>query len=105
MFARLKVDLGTRPNSLLVPERGIAELQGKNFVWVVGSDNKASQRPVKVGDSIGDSVVILEGLKPGEQIVVEGLQKVREDLPVHPMPAAQVAGAEATNALSRTGRE
>lgn len=105
MFARLKVDLGTRPDSILVPERGIAELQGKNFVWVVGSDNKAAQRPVKVGDSIGDSVVILEGLKPGEQIVVEGLQKVREDLPVHPMPAAQVAGAEATNALSRTGRE
>ena len=50
MFARIRVDAGVRPDSILVPERAVAELQGKNFVWVIGSDNKATQRAVKVGD-------------------------------------------------------
>ena len=44
MFGRIKVDLGVRPDSILVPERAVAELQGKNFVWVIGADNKATQR-------------------------------------------------------------
>jgi len=105
MFARLKADLGTRPNSILVPERGVAELQGKNFVWVVGADNKTTQRPVKVGESLGGNVLILEGLKSGERIVVEGIQKVREDAPVQPITAAESAQAETTNTLSKTGRE
>jgi membrane fusion protein (multidrug efflux system) len=107
MFARIKVDLGERPDSILVPQRSIVELQGKNFVWVVGSDNKTTQRPVKVGDLIGEDVSILEGLKPGERIVVEGLQKVREDAPVQPKTAAQIAQTETTNtnALPKTGRE
>jgi membrane fusion protein (multidrug efflux system) len=99
MFGRINVDLGLRSGSLLVPERGVVELQGKNFVWVVGSDNKASQRPVKVGDQFGEYVLILEGLKPGERIVVEGLQKVREGAPVKP-----TTGPETSNlALTPTG--
>jgi membrane fusion protein (multidrug efflux system) len=105
MFARIRVDLGVRPDSILVPERSIVELQGKNFIWVVGSDNKTTQRPVKVGDSIGENVAVLEGLKPGERIVVEGLQKVRQDAIVQPMTAEQVAQTETTNTLSKTGRE
>jgi membrane fusion protein (multidrug efflux system) len=95
MFGRIRVDLGVRPESLLVPERAVAELQGKNFVWVIGSDNKASQRPVKVGETLGGSVLIMEGLKAGERIVVEGLQKVREGAPVQPMTAAQMAAGQA----------
>jgi RND family efflux transporter MFP subunit len=95
MFARIKVDLGVRPDSILVPERGVAELQGKNFVWVVGSDNKATQRPVKVGEVSGGTVRILEGLKPGERIVVEGLQKVREGAPVNPKTGTELAMATA----------
>src|SRR5262249_24532732 len=67
-------------------------------------DDKTTQRPVKVGESVGDSVSILEGLKPGERIVVEGLQKVRQDAPVQPMTAGQVSQAETTNTLSKTGR-
>ncbi len=93
MFGRIRADLGVRPDSILVPARAVAELQGKNFVWVVGSDNKSSQRPVKVGDQIGENLLILEGLKPGERIVVEGLQKVREGALVQPMTAAQLLAA------------
>jgi membrane fusion protein (multidrug efflux system) len=98
MFARIRVDLGLRPDSLLVPERAVAELQGKNFVWVIGSDNKAAQRPVKVGQQIGEALLIVEGLKAGERIVVEGLQKVRDGALVQPMTAAQMAEAAAAQA-------
>jgi membrane fusion protein (multidrug efflux system) len=98
MFARIKVDLGARPNSILVPERAVAELQGKNFVWIIGPDNKATQQAVKVGEPLGSSVLILEGLKSGDRIVVEGLQKVREGAPVKPMTAQEMAlAAQAAN--------
>lgn len=93
MFGRLKLDLGIRPDSILVPQRAVTELQGNNFVWVIGPDNKATQRPVKVGQQIGENLLILENLKAGERIVVEGLQKVRGGAEVKPMTAAQVAEA------------
>ena len=95
MFGRIQIDLGVRPDTILVPERAVAELQGKNFVWVVGSDNKATQRTVKVGESIGGRWTILEGLKAGERIITEGLQKVREGAPVQPMTAGQKDAAAA----------
>ncbi len=101
MFARVRVDAGVRPDSIVVPERAVTELQGKNFVWVIGSDNKAAQRPVKVGEQAGEGLLILEGLKVGERIVVEGLQKVREDAPVRPMTAAQMAEAAAAQAAQQ----
>jgi membrane fusion protein, multidrug efflux system len=94
MFARIKVDLGTRPDSILVPERAVAELQGKSFVWVIGSDNKATQRAVSVGQQIGENLLIRDGLKAGECIVVEGLQKVRDGTAVQPMTAAQMDEAK-----------
>jgi len=96
MFGRIKVDLGVRPDSILVPERAVAELQGKNFVWVVAQDNKTSQRPIKVGSQFGENLMVLEGLKAGERIVVEGLQKVREGAQVQPMTATQLAQANTT---------
>ncbi len=105
LFGRIRVHAGVRPDSLLVPERAVAELQGKNFVWVVGSDNKASQRPVKLGTQFGGSLLVLEGLKPGERIVVEGLQKVRQGAPVQPMTATQLALAMSAQAGSKTAKE
>jgi membrane fusion protein (multidrug efflux system) len=84
MFGRIRVDLGDRPDSVLVPERAVAELQGKNFVWVIDDQNKATQRPVEVGDVIGSNVLITAGLKTGDRIVIEGLQKVRECAAVQP---------------------
>ncbi len=106
MFGRIRVDLGVRPESILVPERSVAELQGKNFVWVVGTDNKTSQRPVKVGTQVGEDLLILEGLKPGERIVVEGLQKVREGGEVKAMTGTQLAQATAAQASAeKTSKE
>jgi membrane fusion protein (multidrug efflux system) len=93
MFARIKVDLGTRPDAILAPERAVTELQGKHFVWVIDQENKATQRTVKLGETVGGNVLVLEGLKAGERIVVEGLQKVRQGALVQPMTAGQMAEA------------
>src|SRR5262249_42135951 len=98
MFGRIKVDLGVRPNSIVIPERAVTELQGKNFVWIIGTDNKSTQRGVTVGDAVGGAMLILEGLKAGDRIVVEGLQKVREGAVVQPMTAAQLAQGAAAQA-------
>ncbi|MHC1764517.1 MAG: efflux RND transporter periplasmic adaptor subunit [Verrucomicrobiia bacterium] len=98
MFGRIKVDLGVRPNTILVPERAVSELQGKTFAWVIGADNKAMQRAVKVGETIGAKVVVLEGLDAGERVVTEGLQKVREGAVVQAMTAEEMAQAAAQNA-------
>ena len=100
MFGRIRVDLGTRANSILVPERSVAELQGKNFVWVVSKDNKTTQRSVKVGGQVGQNLLIQEGLQAGDRIVVEGLQKVREDAQVNPMTAAQMTQASQARAAT-----
>jgi membrane fusion protein (multidrug efflux system) len=102
MFARVKVDTGIRPDSILVPERAVAELQGKSFVWIIDAENQATQRAVKVGETIGESVLIVEGLKAGERIVTEGLQKVREGAPVQPKTAAQMAQAVAAQAAQQS---
>lgn len=107
MFGRIRIDLGARPDSILVPQRAISELQGKNFVWLVGSDNKVSQRPVQVDGQVGENILILEGLKAGDRIVVEGLQKVHDGGLVRPMTAAEIAQAAqaATESASKLGKE
>lgn len=95
MFGRIVAGLGVQPDSILVPERAVSELQGQNFVWVISPDNKAGQRPVTVGRQVGERLLITQGLKPGERIVVEGLQKVRDGMVVKPMTAEEMKAAEA----------
>lgn len=99
MFARARVDLGTRKDCIEVPERAVVELQGKTFLWMVSSDGKANQRPVKAGEQNGSNFVILEGIKPGERFIVEGVQKAREGAPVTAMTAAQMAAMKSAPAV------
>ncbi|MEI6676121.1 MAG: efflux RND transporter periplasmic adaptor subunit, partial [Verrucomicrobiota bacterium] len=98
MFARVRVDLGTRKDCLEVPERAVVELQGKAFLWVLTPEGLAKQRTVKLGEQNGSNFIVNEGIKPGERIVVEGLQKVREGAPVNAMTAAQMAALKTTAA-------
>jgi hypothetical protein len=99
----------TDKDSLLLPQRAVQELQGKNFVWVVGEGDKAAQRSVKVGAEIGGDIIIIEGLKAGERVIVEGVQKVRDGAPVKPMTAVQLAEAakqaEAKNAEATPAKD
>ena len=98
MFARVRVDLGTLKDCLEVPERAVVELQGKAFLWVVSKDGKAKQRAVKVGEPNGSNILILDGLQPGECIVVDGIQKVLENAPVTAKTTAEMAALKAASA-------
>jgi membrane fusion protein (multidrug efflux system) len=96
-FARVHVHLGTRKGALLVPQRAVTELQGSYQVAVLGPGNRVEIRPVKTGDRVGSLWVIEEGLKPGEQVVAEGVQKVKQGVSVipKPFPLASSAGPAA----------
>ncbi len=83
-FARVRVPVSVRKGALLVPQRAVSELQATYSVGVVSSDNKVEMRSVTVGPRIGGLWVIENGLKPGDQIVVEGLLKVRNGSTVVP---------------------
>ncbi|MEQ8151544.1 MAG: efflux RND transporter periplasmic adaptor subunit [Smithellaceae bacterium] len=85
-YGRIRVAQSIRKEALLVPQRSVSEVQGKYMVAVVGTDNKVDIRPVKTAERIDNLWIILDGLKPGERVVVEGIQKVRPGMPVTPKP-------------------
>jgi membrane fusion protein (multidrug efflux system) len=85
-YGRVRTALRVQPGALLVPQRAVNELQGSYQVAVVDSQNRVSIRFVKVGDRIGSQWLINEGLKPGERVVAEGVQKVRQGMQVNPKP-------------------
>ncbi|PWU20908.1 MAG: efflux transporter periplasmic adaptor subunit [Verrucomicrobia bacterium] len=77
-FGRVRVKFDVAKGALLVPQRAVSELQGSYQVAVVGPDNKVHVQPVQVGDRTGPYWIIQQGLSPGQRVVVEGTQKVRE---------------------------
>jgi len=92
-YARVRAVIRTERDALVVPQRAVSELQGSYQVAVVDRENKVSIRPVKVGDTSGSEWVISEGLKAGERVVAEGVQKVRPGMVVSPKPfVAQAKG-------------
>jgi len=91
-YGRVRFVSYIRPAALLVPQKAVTELQGLYQIAVVGSDNKVNVRSVKVGERTGSMWIIEEGLQPGERIVVEGVQKVRDGMPVK----ATIAAAQPT---------
>src|SRR6266849_4382497 len=86
-FGRVVAEMGTQKSALLVPQRAVTELQGNFQLAVVSPENKVSIRPVKVGPTIGKMLIIQDGVKPQERVVVEGLQKVKEGTVVTPKTA------------------
>jgi membrane fusion protein (multidrug efflux system) len=85
-FARVRTITTTKRGALLIPQMAVSELQGTYQVAVVGSDNKVQIRPVRVGERFGTQWIIEQGLKPGERVVAEGIQKVRAGMAVNPKP-------------------
>ena len=85
-YGRVRVETSMKKAALLLPQSAVVHLQGSYQVAVVGSDHKVSMRAVKPGATVGTMWVIDEGLKPGEQVVVEGLQQIREGTLVTPKP-------------------
>ena len=85
-YGRVRAVTATKNDALLVPQRAVTELQGTYQVAVVGRDNKVEIRTVKVGDRADSNWIIEDGLKAGESVIVEGLQKVRPGAVVNPKP-------------------
>jgi membrane fusion protein (multidrug efflux system) len=83
-FAKVKAQVAVVKEGILIPQRCVVELQGLYSVYVVGDGDKIQARTVKVGPKIKQFWLITEGLKPGERIVYEGLQKVKDGIIVKP---------------------
>ncbi len=85
-YGRVRVETDMKRGALLLPQSAIAQTQGSYQVAVVGSDHRVSMRTVKPGPTVGTMWVIDEGLKPGEQVAVEGLQQLKQGTLVTPKP-------------------
>jgi len=82
-FASIRIPVIFR-DAIIIPQRCVKELQGQYSVFVVGADNLVENRRITAGARIGDLLVVSEGLQEGEKIIIDGIQKVRNGVPVNP---------------------
>ena len=90
-YGRVRAVIRTQEGALLVPQRAVTELQGGYQVAVVDADNKVNIRTITVSDRVGSDWIISDGLKPGEMVVAEGVQKVRQGAHVNTKPFVEQA--------------
>ena len=95
LYAKVRALAETVRGALLVPEQAVQEIQGAYQVAVVGPDDKVALRTVKAGEQVDGLWVINEGLKPGERVVTEGVQKVKDGIVVRPKPDTSAPAAPA----------
>ena len=96
LYVRATVTQGTDPHGILAPQQGVSRnAKGEPTVLVVDAKNFARLRVLKTGRAIGGDWQVLEGLKAGDRIIVEGLQRVQPDMPVSPRPAGAAPAAPA----------
>jgi membrane fusion protein (multidrug efflux system) len=87
MFVRAVVQEGVNEQAILAPQRGVTRTpQGAAVAMVVGAEEKVEPRPIKVVRTVGDSWLVAEGLKPGDRVIVEGIQRARPGTPVKAVP-------------------
>lgn len=103
LFAKVQIDAATAdvPPSILVAERAVGTDQNRKFVFVVGANNQAEYRPVQLGTTVGELRVVTVGLKEGERVVVDGLQRVRPGAPITPQIVSMETDAGVTVAEVR----
>jgi membrane fusion protein (multidrug efflux system) len=85
-YGKVRASTRIEKDALLIPQRAVTELQGSYQVAIVDNDNKVKIQAVEVGDRVGSLWIIQKGLKPGERVVAEGTQKVRQGSKVNPKP-------------------
>jgi membrane fusion protein (multidrug efflux system) len=96
MTGTVRVLNSASSESVIIPYKAVTEQLGEFFVYVEGDSSKVSQRKLALGQPIGQNIIVKEGLKPGEKIVVEGVQNLREGAVINTQPAPAAAGAPAT---------
>lgn len=100
MFVRIRFPEAMAENVIRVPQRAVQGGAQGQFVMVIGPESKATPLPVKTGGMAGTDFIIAEGLKGGEQVIVNGLQKARPGTPVKPVPLAEVNALKMEDKLS-----
>ncbi|HEY5924082.1 MAG TPA: efflux RND transporter periplasmic adaptor subunit, partial [Kofleriaceae bacterium] len=103
MFVRARIDEGTKADALLVPQRAVTRDQnGRPIALVVDKAGKVERRQLETDRAVGDSWLVTKGVAPGDQIIIEGLQKARPGATVKPVPAASAKPSAATPAPAPT---
>lgn len=103
MYVRARVAQAQLNQAVLLPQQAVTRSTQGDSVLVVGADNKPVPRPVKLGGAQNGQWVVLDGLKPGERVIVDGFQKMRPGAPVQPVPwpAAAASAAQPASAADR----
>jgi membrane fusion protein (multidrug efflux system) len=98
-YVRVRLSQAELPAAIVVPQQAVTRGTQGDTVIVVGADGKPAPRPIKIGSQQGSNWVVLDGLKPGEQVVVDGFQKMMvPGAPVKPVPFTPTGTAPATAA-------
>ncbi|MDE2604757.1 MAG: efflux RND transporter periplasmic adaptor subunit [Burkholderiales bacterium] len=105
MYVRVRIEQAKAGNAMLLPQQAVTRSPQGDSVMVVDDKGQVSPRTVRIGGSQGSDWVVLDGLKPGEQVMVDGFQKLRPGAPVKPVPwsppgAAPVQAASASASAS-----
>lgn len=101
-FARVQVSQQQDPNAIVLPQRAILDQQGQNYVWIVDAQGKAQQREVHMGLRVGGDWQVQQGLKAGDVVIVDGVQRLKPGTPVKATPlviAPPAADAAPTAAI------
>jgi membrane fusion protein (multidrug efflux system) len=93
-FGRVRAVVEMAKDALLVPRRAVQEIQGMKSVLVVGADNMVALRTIQPGETVGEMLIVRSGLKPGERVIVDGIQKARPGSAVNPTTAPAGGAAE-----------
>jgi membrane fusion protein (multidrug efflux system) len=104
-FVRVVVPAVQELNAIRVPQQAVQELQGKRSVLVVDAENKVAYREIVANTRVGGDWAVEGGVKPGEMVIVEGVQKVRPGAPVKPVPAASGNAENAGKGPAPEGKE
>jgi membrane fusion protein, multidrug efflux system len=103
-YGRVRIQTGNSQDALLVPQPAVIEVQSQYMMIVLGPDNRAHFRPVKMGERVGPNWIVTEGVRPGEKVVVEGIERLqmaaammpqlaKEGIPVSAQPYVPAATA------------
>ncbi len=92
-FGRVRAAVETARDAILIPKRAVQEIQGMQTVLVVGAGDMVALRTIQPGESVGDLLIVRDGLKPGERVIVDGIQKARPGSKVNPAAATASASA------------
>ncbi|HSB96622.1 MAG TPA: efflux RND transporter periplasmic adaptor subunit [Spongiibacteraceae bacterium] len=106
-FARIVVASQQLNDAMIVPQRAVQDLQGKNYLWVIDAEHKAQNRAVEMGARVGNDWIVASGLKAGEIVVVDGVQKLKPGTPVNAQPLVEpdTAANTTSNAATKTANQ